>query len=97
MLASIVNYSDEVHTNKIKEIILNKLRNALVIYEITNQSPKTWDDYLKLLMQVYKALYPDKTQGTIFGPEAIGEKSRGKKDLDAMKIDEIQRKEGKSS
>ena len=96
MLASIVNYSDEVHTNKIKEIIPNKLRNALVIYEITNQSPKTWDDYLKLLMQVYKALYPDKTQGTIFGPEAIGEKSRGKKDLDAMKIDEIQRKKGKS-
>ena len=48
-------------------------------------------------MQAYKALYPDKTQGAIFGPEAIGEKSRGKKDPDAMKIDEIQRKEGKSS
>jgi len=48
-------------------------------------------------MQAYKALYPDKTQGAIFGPEAIGEKSRGKKDLDAMKIDEIQRKKGKSS
>jgi len=37
-----------------------------------------------------------KAQDTIFGPEAIGEKSRGKKDLDAMEIDEIQRKEGKS-
>jgi len=25
-----------------------------VIYEITNQYPKTWDNYLKLLMQAYK-------------------------------------------
>ena len=47
-------------------------------------------------MQVYKALHLDKAQGTIFGPEAIGEKNGGKKDLDAMEIDEIQRKEGKS-
>jgi len=47
-------------------------------------------------MQAYKALHPDKTQGAIFGPEAIGEKSRGKKDPDAMEIDEIQRKKGKS-
>jgi len=41
MLARIVNYSDEVHINKMKEVIPNELRNALVIYEITNQSPKT--------------------------------------------------------
>jgi len=87
-LARIVNYSDEVHINKIKEVIPDELRNALVIYEITNQSPKTWDNYLKLLMQAYKALYLDKTQDAIFGPEAIGEKSKGKKDLDAMEIDE---------
>jgi len=79
-----------------KEVIPDELRNALVIYEITNQSPKTWDDYLKLLMQAYKALYPDKAQGAIFGPEANGEKSGGKKDLDAMEIDEIQKKERKN-
>ena len=47
-------------------------------------------------MQAYKALYPDKAQGAIFGPEANGEKSRGKKDLDAMEIDKIQKKEGKN-
>ena len=47
-------------------------------------------------MQAYKALHPDKAQGAIFGPEAIGEKSKEKKDLDAMEIDKIQRKEGKS-
>jgi len=40
-------------------------------------------------MQVYKALYPDKAQGTIFGPEAIEERSGEKKDPDAMEIDEI--------
>jgi len=48
-------------------------------------------------MQAYKALYLDKAQGAIFGPEANGEKSGGKKDPDAMEIDEIQKKEGKSS
>ena len=35
-LARIVNYSDEVHINKMKEVIPDKLWNALVIYEITN-------------------------------------------------------------
>jgi len=48
-------------------------------------------------MQAYKALHPDKAQGAIFGLEANGEKSGGKKDPDAMEIDEIQKKEGKSS
>jgi len=41
MLARIVNYSNKVHINKIEEVILDKLQNALVIYEITDQSPKT--------------------------------------------------------
>jgi len=54
------------------------------------------DDYLKLLMQVYKTLHLNKAQGAIFGPEEIREKSGGKKNLDAMEIDKIQRKEGKS-
>jgi len=40
-------------------------------------------------MQAYKALYLNKTQSTIFGPEAIGEKRGEKKDPDAMEIDEI--------
>jgi len=95
-LARIVNYSDKVHINKMREVIPDKLQTVLIIYEITNQSPKTWDDYLKLLMQAYKALHPDKAQGTIFGLEANGEKSGGKKDLDAMEIDEIQKKEEKN-
>ena len=50
MLTRIINYSNKVHINKIKEVILDELQNVLVIYEITNQSPKTWDDYLKLLI-----------------------------------------------
>jgi len=40
-LARIVNYSNKVHINKMKEVIPDELRNVLVIYEITNQSPKT--------------------------------------------------------
>jgi len=56
-LARIVNYSNKVHIDKMKEVIPDELQNVLVIYEITNQSSKTWNDYLKLLMQVYKALH----------------------------------------
>jgi len=40
-LARIVNYSNKVHIDKMKEVIPNELQNILVIYEITNQSPKT--------------------------------------------------------
>jgi len=47
-------------------------------------------------MQAYKALHPDKAQGAIFGPEANGEKSGGKKDPNAIEIDEIQKKKGKN-
>ena len=47
-------------------------------------------------MQAYKALHLDKAQGAIFGPEANVEKSGGKKDSDAMEIDEIQKKERKN-
>jgi len=47
-------------------------------------------------MQAYKALHLDKAQGAIFGPEANVEKSGGKKDPDAMEIDEIHKKEGKN-
>jgi len=79
-----------------KKVIPDERISQLVIYEITNQCPKTWDDYLKLLMQAYKALHPDKAQGAIFGPEANVEKSGGKKDLDAMEIDEIYKKEEKN-
>ena len=64
-MARIVNYSNEVHIDKMKEVIPNELQNALIIYEITNQCPKTWDNYLKLLMQAYKALYLDKAQDAI--------------------------------
>jgi len=48
-------------------------------------------------MSAYKALHPDKTQGTIFGSDSNVEKSGGgKKDPDTMKIDEVKKKEGKS-
>ena len=67
------------------------------MYEITNQTPKNWDDYIKLLISAYKALYPDKTQGIIFSSNGNVEKSRGgKRDPDAMEIDEVKKKEGKS-
>ena len=79
-----------------KKVIPDELQNTLVIYEITNQSPKTQNDYLKLLIQTYKALYLDKTQSAIFGPKVIEEKSRRKKNLDTIEINEIQRKKGKS-
>jgi len=49
-IARIVNYSNKVHIDKIKEVIPDELQNILIIYEITNQSSKTWDNYLKLLI-----------------------------------------------
>jgi len=62
---------------------------VLIIYKITNQSLKTWNDYLKLLIQAYKTLHPDKAQSKIFGPKTIEEKSGRKKNLDIIEINEI--------
>jgi len=47
-------------------------------------------------MQAYKALHLDKAQGAIFGPEANVEKSGRKKDPNAMEIDEIHKKKGRT-
>ena len=96
-LARIVNYTNKVHIDKLKEVVPDELQNMLVMYEITNQTPKNWNDFIKLLMSAYKALHPDKTQGTIFSSDGNVEKSGGgKMDPDAMKIDEVKKKEGKS-
>jgi len=44
-------------------------------------------------MSVYKVLYLDKTQGTIFSLNSNVEKSRGGKiDLNVMEIDEVKKK-----
>jgi len=95
-LARIVNYTDEVHINKLKEVVPDELRNMPVMYKITNQTPKSWDDYIKLLMSAYKVLHPDKTQDTIFSSDSNVEKSGGgKMDLDAMEIDEVKKKKGR--
>ena len=96
-LARIVNYTDKVHIDKLKEVVSDELQNALFMYEITNQTPKNWDNYIKLLISVYKALHPDKTQGTIFGSDGNVEKSGGeKRDPDAIEIDKVKKKEGKN-
>ena len=93
-LARIINYTDKVHIDKLKEVILDKLWNVLIIYEITNQTPKNWDDYIKLLISVYKTLYPDKTQDMIFSLDSNVERSgEEKKDLDVIKIDKVKKKE----
>ena len=91
-LARIVNYTDEVHIDKLKDVIPDELRTALIMYEITQQVPKGWDDYLKLLMNAYKALHPEKAQGTIFGNNTSGS---GNKDPDAMEIDQAKKKKEK--
>ena len=97
ILARIINYTDKVHIDKLKEVILDKLWNVLIIYEITNQTPKNWDDYIKLLISVYKTLYPDKTQDMIFSLDSNVERSgEEKKDLDVIKIDKVKKKEEKS-
>ena len=49
------------------------------MYEITNQTPKNWDDYIKLLISAYKALYPDKTQYNLWFRWQCREKWRRKK------------------
>ena len=96
-LARIINYTDKVHIDKLKEVIPDKLWNVLIIYEITNQTSKNWDDYIKLLISVYKTLYPDKTQDMIFSLDSNVERSgEEKKDLDVIKIDKVKKKEEKS-
>ena len=40
ILIRIVNYTDEVHIDKLKEVVSDKLWNVLGMYEIINQTLK---------------------------------------------------------
>jgi hypothetical protein len=95
-LARIVEYPDEVHIDKLKDVIPDELRKSLIMYEINNLAPKTWDEYLQLLLKAYKLLHPDKAQGIIFG-DSGNVSGSGNKDPNAMEIDQAKKKKTKEA
>ncbi|KAG7091978.1 hypothetical protein E1B28_008366 [Marasmius oreades] len=93
-LARITEYEDSVLIDKLKEVIPQELKNALVIQEMNGTLPKAWQEYLDLLLKAYKALHPEKAKSVIFGN---GNKGNGNtSDSDAMEIDSAKKSKGKS-
>ncbi len=92
-LARLVEYTDEVHIDKLKVVIPQELRNALIMYDVNGDLPEKWEEYLELLMKAFKALHPEKAQGAIFGSTS----GSVAKDPNAMEIDEAKKKKAKEA
>ena len=101
-LASLVNYPDELHIDKLQGVMPVELRNALVGVKLIGKIPKEWKAYLDLQVDAYKQIHPDKVRSSIFGngKQANGNNNGGgkAKDPNAMEIDNANRsKEGGDS
>lgn len=71
----------------------------MVLIKLVKQIPEEWEEYLELLLDVYKALNPDKIKSTIYGNSGnnnnSGSKGSGGKDPNAMEIDSANKGKGK--
>lgn len=90
-LARIVEYEDQLHIDKLKGIIPDDLRKATVLLDMSNMLPTKWEEYLEILLKAYKALYPEKSKGKIFGTN----NGNGTADPNAMEIDAAKKNKGK--
>ena len=59
-------YEDQIHIDKLRNVVPKDLQQSLVIMELNNSLPTKWDNYLETLLKVYKALNPEKVRGYIF-------------------------------
>ena len=81
-LARIVNYPDNIHIDKLRQVVPQDVRQALVGVELAGQIPDRYQQYLETVLNIYKMLHPEKTKGTIFS-------SGGGKNPDAMDVDTV--------
>ena len=63
-LGRLSGYDDALLIEKLRLVIDNSMRMCLI--GAINNLPNRWTDFLDLLLDYYKELYPEKTQGKIF-------------------------------
>lgn len=75
-LATVLDYEDKIHIDKIENVISKELRTPMVFLKVSNMLPKKWTDYLDMLIVYYKELHPEKAKATIFGKDNGGTSSK---------------------
>ena len=65
-------YEDKIHIDKIERVLSKDLRQATLFMKVANVTPKKWNDYLDMLLKLYKELNPDKAKASIFGKDNGG-------------------------
>ena len=77
-LARMTDYDDTTLVDKIKKVETMELRQATISLRVTNNLPTKWEEYIDMLLQVYKALHPDKAKEAIFKAESTGKSNDAK-------------------
>ena len=95
-LASLLDYPNELHIDKLKAVVPSELRNVLVGAKLMGKIPTDWKEYLAIQVEAYKQIHPEKVHSSIFGngktATGNGNTSGGKaKDPNAMEIDHAKR------
>ena len=63
-LGRLSGYDDSLLIEKLRLVLDNQMRMCLI--GARNNLPTKWTDFLDVLLEFYKELYPEKTQGKIF-------------------------------
>ena len=78
-LARLVKYEDNIHIDKITDVIPQDLRQATIPLRLAKLVPKDWEEYLEILLSTYKELHPEKAKGSIFGDGNTNKDNHGVK------------------
>ena len=94
-LASMLDYEDKIHIDKLENVMPKDIRSALEMLKVTKQVPTKWDAYLDTLLMYYKELNPEKTKASIFGNKDNG--GNGNKSQEANSAQSSNKGKGKDT
>lgn len=92
-----MNYQDNIHIDKIRDVIPQDLRTSLVMMEVAKSVLKKWKEYLEILLATFKALHSNKVKGVIFPKNlSSGNSGNGSTPMDIDQADKKKKKKGKA-
>src|SRR5258707_2287966 len=70
-LARMLSYQDDIHMDKIKEVLPQDLRSAMIPFDLSKNKTTDWEEYMDIILNVNKMMHPEKARTAIFGHGSI--------------------------
>jgi hypothetical protein len=94
--ANIAEFDDDIHINRLKEVIPKEMRPTLAAITQLQGLPTKWQEYLDLIVTVHKSLNPEKSRMIMFGQtSSSSQREPDAKDVDATSKSQKKTQKGK--